>query len=240
MNVITSLKIPVFFHNGTGYDFKHFIRKLHKIDKNLKIISQTEEKYISICVKVEGTNIQFEFKDSLKFLLKSIDKSAKVLYDKDNAGIENFKNLTSYFHDTVASNLAYTIPNEILELLVQKCVFSYSYLDSFDKLESTEYPNYESFFDNLKDKNIELKEYERGKKLWNYFKCKTFKEYMELYLTCDVLILADCFESFRDLSLKHYGLDPAHYISSPGFSWDAMLKYTKIELELLTDQDSTE
>jgi hypothetical protein len=60
---------------------------------------------------------------------------------------------------------------------------------------------------------------------------------MELYLTCDVLILADCFESFRDLSLKYYGLDPAHYISSPGLSWDAMLKYTEIELELLTDQD---
>ena len=105
LNVRTSLKIPVFFHNGSGYDFKHFIRKLYKIDRNIKIISQTEEKYFSISVKVDETNIQFEFKDSLKFLLKSIDKSAKVLYDKDNAGIENFKNLTSYFHDTVASNL---------------------------------------------------------------------------------------------------------------------------------------
>jgi hypothetical protein len=151
-----------------------------------------------------------------------------VLYDKDNAGIENFKNLTSHFKD---------LPIEILELLVQKFVFLYSYLDSFDKLESTEYPNYESFYDNLKDRNIDIKEYERGKKLWDYFKCKSFKEYMELYLTCDVLILADCFEGFRDLSLKRYGLDPAHYISSPGLSWDAMLKYTRIELELLTDQD---
>jgi hypothetical protein len=136
-----------------------------------------------------------------------------VQYDNDNAGIENFKNLTSYFHDTVARNLGYTIPNEILELLVQKVYFL---IHIFDKLESTEYPNYESFYDNLKDKNIELKEYERGKKLWDYFNCQTFKEYMELYLTCDVLILADCFESFRELSLKHYGLDPAHYISSPG------------------------
>jgi hypothetical protein len=70
LNVRTSLKIPVFFHNGSGYDFKHFIRKLYKIDRNIKIISQTEEKYFSITVGVEGTNIQFEFKDSLKFLLK--------------------------------------------------------------------------------------------------------------------------------------------------------------------------
>jgi hypothetical protein len=42
---------------------------------------------------------------------------------------------------------------------------------------------------------------------------------------------------FRDLSLKHYGLDPANYTSSPGLSWDAMLKYTEIELESLTDQN---
>jgi hypothetical protein len=55
------------------------------------------------------------------------------------------KNLTSYFND---------IPNEILELLVQKDVFPYSYLDSFNKLESTEYPNYESFYDNLKEKTL--------------------------------------------------------------------------------------
>ena len=205
LNVRTSLKIPVFFHNGSGYDFKHFIRKLYKIDRNIKIISQTEEKYFSITVKVEETNIQFEFKDSLKFLLKSIDKSAKVLYYKDKVVIKNFKNLTSYFKD---------LPFEILELLVQKGVFPYSYLDSFDKLESTEYPVYESFFDNLKDKNIELKEYERGKKLWDYIKCRSFREYMELYQTFDVLILADYFESLRNLSFKHYGLDPARYLKS--------------------------
>ena len=82
-----------------------------------------------------------------------------------------------------------------------------------------------SMISNLKETNIDINDYERGKKLWNHFNCQTFKEYMEIYLTCDVLILADCFESFRDLSLKYYGSDPAH-ISTPGLSWDAMLKYT--------------
>ncbi len=151
-----------------------------------------------------------------------------MFYEKDNAGIENFKNLTSYFHDTA---------HEILELLIQKGVFPYTYLDGFDKLEYSGYPNYESFYDNLKDRNIEKKEYERGKKFFYSFNCKSFKEYMELYLTCDVLILADCFEAFRDLALDKYELDQAHYISSPGLSWDAMLKYTGIELKLLTDED---
>ena len=53
----------------------------------------------------------------------------------------------------------------------------------------------------------------------------------------DVALLADVFESFRDTSLKHYGLDPAHFLSAPGLSWEAALKQTKIRLELLTDID---
>ncbi len=78
LKVKTSLKIPIFFHNGSGFDFKHFIRKLYKIDKDIKILSQTEEKYISIKVKIEGSKIQFEFKDSYKFLLKSIENASRV------------------------------------------------------------------------------------------------------------------------------------------------------------------
>ena len=232
LKVGTSLKIPVFFHNGSGYDFKHFIRKLYKIDRNLKVLSQTEEKYFSITINVENTNIVLEFKDSLRFLLKSIDKSSEVLYKKNNNGIKNFKNSVSFFKEKYPE-----ITDDKLELLVQKGVFPYSYLDSFERLEETEFPSIESFYDHLKERNIDINDYERGKKIWNYFKCQTLKDYMEIYLTCDVLILADCFEGFRNMSMEHYGLDPAHYISSPGLSWDAMLKYTKVELELLTDLD---
>jgi hypothetical protein len=108
---------------------------------------------------------------------------------------------------------------------------------AFERLNETEYPLFERFYDSPKEKNISEEDFDRGKKLFDYFKCKIFKEYMKLYLTCDVLILADVFEAFRDMSMKHYGLDPAHYISSPGLSQDAMLKYTKVEPELLTDPD---
>ena len=60
-------------------------------------------------------------------------------------------------------------------------------------------------------------------------------DYHDLYLKTDVLSLADVFETFRDTSMKHYGLDPAHYYSAPGMSWDALMKLTKV---LLTDIDS--
>ena len=63
------------------------------------------------------------------------------------------------------------------------------------------------------------------------------KNYNDLYLRCDILSLANVFENFRNTSLKNYVLYPSHYLSVPGLSWDAMLKKTKIELELIPDHD---
>ena len=63
------------------------------------------------------------------------------------------------------------------------------------------------------------------------------KEYHDLYLITDVLLLADIFEDFRKFSLTNYELDPAHYYTSPGLSFNACLKMTKAKIELLTDID---
>lgn len=62
-------------------------------------------------------------------------------------------------------------------------------------------------------------------------------EYHDLYLKSDILLLADIFENFRKTCLQYYEVDPAHYFTSPGLSWDAMLKMTGIKLELMTDVD---
>ena len=66
---------------------------------------------------------------------------------------------------------------------------------------------------------------------------KTIKDYHKLYLRCDVLLLADVFEKFRNNNLKNYWLSPSHYLSAPDLSWDAMLKMTKIKLELFLNAD---
>ena len=65
----------------------------------------------------------------------------------------------------------------------------------------------------------------------------TMGDYHDFYLKTDVLLLADVFEKFINTCLDYYGLDPCHYFSSPGLSWDAMLKMTGIELDLISDID---
>jgi len=62
-------------------------------------------------------------------------------------------------------------------------------------------------------------------------------DYHDLYVATDVLLLADVFENFRKVCQDKYGLDPAHYYSAPGLSWDALLKKTGVELKLLTNLD---
>ena len=65
----------------------------------------------------------------------------------------------------------------------------------------------------------------------------TFEDFHDDYLKKDVLLLADIFEKFISTNLKYYGLDPCHYFSAPGLSWDAMLKMAGVTLEKISDPD---
>ena len=58
-----------------------------------------------------------------------------------------------------------------------------------------------------------------------------------MYVQSDTALLADVFENFRDKCIKTFELDPAHFLSTPGFAWKACLKKTNVKLELLTDND---
>ena len=115
--------------------------------------------------------------------------------------------------------------------------FPYDHISSFEKLEETKLPTKAQFYNRLNNSHITDEEYERATRVWNSFNCKTLKDYLKLYLLSDILILTDVYENFRKTMMETYKLDPCHYISLPGYSWDAMLKYTDVNLELLTDID---
>jgi len=80
-------------------------------------------------------------------------------------------------------------------------------------------------------------DYAHATNVWQRFSIRTLGEYSDLYFKTDVLLLADIFENFRDSCVASYGLDPAYYYTLPDFTWDAMLKHTRINFELLTDID---
>ena len=78
------------------------------------------------------------------------------------------------------------------------------------------------------------KDYDFAKNVYNSFSLKNLGELHDLYMGSDVNLL-DVFESFREFNLKHYKLDPVHFLTTPALSWSACLKYTGVKLELSTD-----
>ena len=87
------------------------------------------------------------------------------------------------------------------------------------------------------DTHISHEEYLTCEKIWDVFDMKNIGDLHNHYLKKDVLLLADVFEKVIDTCLRFYELDPCHYFSSPGLSWDAMLKMTGVKLEKISDFD---
>ena len=223
--------ISVFFHNLTGYDSHLFIKKLNTTMGTIDCIPNNEENYISFSKTIitgeytdkkgviKNKYFKIIFKDSLKFMASSLEALVNNLPD----GALN--NLEKYF-TTVQ-----------VKLLKQKGFFPYDYMDNIEKLKDTKPPPQQAFYSKLTGKGINNYNYNHVLNVWKTFKMKTFKEYLELYNITDVLLLADVFENFRDICLKNYGLDPVYYYTAPGLAWDACLKITGINLELLSDVD---
>ena len=227
LNFRLTEKIPVMFHNLRGYD-SHFImqeigetvkkhtytnKKGEKCQMNINAIPNNMEKYMAFML---GNHLTFL--DSFQFMSSSLEKLVSNLP----------KELLKY--------TSQTFKNEKLDLMSKKGVYPYDFMDSFEKFNE-KLPPKEEFYSILNDEHITDKDYQHAQTVWNTFNLKNMGEYHDLYLKSDILLLADVFENFRKTCLQYYKLDPCHYFTSPGLSWDAMLKMTNIKLELMTDID---
>ena len=135
-------------------------------------------------------------------------------------------------------------PSDKLEILKRKDAYPYEWVDSYEKFNYPQLPpkkcSYSSLKDGKRDKSnghISDEQYLHLQNLWNAFNFDTFEDFHNQYLKKDVLLLVDVFAKFISACIKFYELDPCHYFSAPGLSWDAMLKMTKIELEKNSDLD---
>ena len=97
----------------------------------------------------------------------------------------------------------------MLDLAKQKGIYPYEYMSDFEKCKK-QLPSKEMFYSSLTKTNISDKEYGHIFNVWNKLEMKTMKDYHSLYLKCNVLLIADLFEKFRNNSLKNYGLCPNH------------------------------
>ena len=150
--------------------------------------------------------------------------------------LDSFQFMSSSL-DKLISNLPKEFTGKKLSLMSQKGMYLYDYMDCFEKFDQMELPTKEQFYSVLNDQHITNGEYDHARKVWKTFSIKTMGGYHDLYLKSDMLLLADVFESFRKICLQYYKLDPCHCFTSPGLSWDAMLKMTNIKLEFMTTVD---
>ena len=222
------IKIPVIFHNLRGYDSHFNMQQIGQIAKehtykdkkgevkqmNINAIPNNMEKYMAFML---GNHLTFI--DSFQFMSSSLDKLVS------NLPAEALKYTNKRFR------------KEKFKLMTRKGIYPYDYMDSFEKFNKTELPTKEEFYSILNNEHISDEDYCHAKNVWNTFNLKSMGEYHNLYLKSDILLLADVFENFRKTCLEYYKLDPCHYFTSPGLSWDAMLKMTNIQLELMTDID---
>ena len=181
------------------------------------------------CSDCESNLDYIKIKKNEKLFLKCFNCNIyyKKKFNKDL--IKKFKNTYSFCNSDL---------NKILMiLLLRKGVYPYEYMNNWERFNETSLPSKESFYNNLNMENIDDIDFRHGNNVCNKFKLNNLGDYHDLYVQRDTLLLADVFENFRDMCIKEYELDPAHFLSLPGLAWQACLKKTNIELELLTDYD---
>ena len=150
--------------------------------------------------------------------------------------IKRFANTYEFCNnDTTGSSSSERINKFVL--LLRKGVYPFEYMDTWERFNEISLPSKEDFYSNLNMEDISDIDYRHANNVFKRFKLENLGDYHDLYMQSDTLLLADVFNNFRDMCIKEYELDPAHFLSLPGLAWQACLKKTNIELELLTDYD---
>ena len=228
-----------------------YVKELVKeFDGNFECFSENTEKYITFSVpikkEIESKNKIIEITYKIKFIDSYRFMSTSLSKIKDEKLICRCftckKNYEKHFNKELIKRFANTYnfcDNDLNKfiLLLRKVVYPYEYMDSWERFDETSLPDKESFYSSLNMENIDDIDYRHGNNVFKKFKLKNLGKYHDLYVQSNTLLLADVFENFRNMCIKVYELDPAHFLSLPGLAWQTYLKKTNVKLELLTDYD---
>ena len=193
-------------------------------------LSEINRKKCRSCKKIENLDFEYcfvELNNDDKLVYKCGECKKEREEPLDHKLIENFPSVYEFCEGDL----------DKFVLLLRKGVYPYEYMDSCEKFEKTSLPAKKNFYSKLNSVGISNYDYTHAKKVWDVFEIKNVGEYHDLYIKTDTLLLADVFENVRNKSIKTCELDPLHFVSVPELAWQACLKKTGVELELLTDID---
>ena len=200
--------------------FRFMATSLSKLVDNL-----TENVHNDKCDKCKS-NLCFVRAMNKTLLFKCIDCEKEYEKGFNKELLERFSNTYEFCGNDL---------NKFL-ILLRKGVYPYEYMDEW-MFDEKELPSKGSFYSSLTMEDISETDYAHANNVFKKFNLNNLGEYHDLYVRSDTLLLADVFENFRNACMKNYELDPAHFISLSGLAWQACLKKTNVELELLTDND---
>ena len=205
--------LPVFFHNLSRYDSHHILKNINVLPgEKFSAISRTDEIYISFSLRIKVSEYkrkdgkvvalysEIRFLGSFQFMSQSLDSLARTM---ESSSLILLRRKFSHLNDADFRKVR------------GKGYFPYSFLNSFERF-SDPFPAYGDAWRNSLTSKIDITEdqYQTAKDMFNLMQCKDFGDYHDLYLTLDVYLLADIFQAFRDVSVKEYQLDPAHFFFS--------------------------
>ena len=201
--------------------FRFMATSLSKLVDNL-----TDNIHNDKCIKCKS-NLCFVRAMNETLLFKCTDCEKEYEKEINKELVERFANTYKFCNNDI---------NKFI-MLLRKGVYPYEYMDGWNKFNEKLIPSKELFYSNLTLENISEVDYMHTNNVFKTFKLNNLGDYHDLYVRSDTLLLAHVFENFRKACIKNYDLDPAHFVSLPGLAWQACLKKTNVELELLTDYD---
>lgn len=226
----TATKIAVYLHNGTGYDFHFIIPELCRMEKTrgFNSVWETGERVKYFTVSFDRK--QITFKDTFDFMATSL---AKWIEDckKGGCGFEIFRECLAQLKPRQTE--------EDIEVLLRKNPFPYKKLRKptdllqgigwFLSATLDEWGKADMTTEKAADAMRHIQD------VFCRFKLRSVKDYLDLYLLCDVTMLADCMQEFVKRTQEQIGLDPHLFYGSPSLSWNAWLSQLKFKLEPIPD-----
>ena len=197
-------------------------------------------------LKIIGSNFEnfksvdygsFVVRDSFMILHTAL---ANLVDQLRKQGERTENNLWSYFPHTKKWLQTYYGPDTGIDqaahlLILKKGVYPYEYMTSLTKLSDASLPVHQAFFSALSAGNVSSEDYAHAQQVYSAFKCQTLRDYTDLYVASDVVLLADCLAHRRKIMYQTFKLDICHFMSLPSYAKQVVLKMTGIKLDYIKD-----